>query len=100
MRKFTLYLFLLTISAACKEKYELPYSGPPTGYLVIDGVINSGQGPTTLRLTRTLALVDSVAFRHERDANVRVEGDDNSIHPLNEISDGVYYSPQLTLSDN
>lgn len=100
MRRIAIYLLMLTFSAACKEKYELPYSGPPTGYLVIDGVINSGAGPTTLRLTRTLALVDSVAFRWERGASVRVEGEDASVQFLSEISDGTYQSPQLNLRDN
>jgi hypothetical protein len=99
MRKLIIYiLILVTASTACKEKYVLPGGSPQTGYLVIDGVINSGQGSTTLRLTRTLGLVDSVAFRHESDANVRVEGDDNSTHPLNELQDGVYHHPQLALN--
>ncbi len=99
MRKLIIYiLILVTASTACKEKYVLPGGSPQTGYLVIDGVINSGQGSTTLRLTRTLGLVDSVAFRHESDANVRVEGDDNSTHPLNELQDGIYHHPQLALN--
>ena len=100
MKKIILYAFFLTIAAACKEKYVLPGGSPSTGYLVIDGVINSGQGPTTLRLTRTLGLVDSVAFRFEEGANVRVEGEDNSTHLLMQQSPGVYYNPQLTLNDD
>ena len=100
MKKLTLYLFLLTMISACKERYELPYSGPATGYLVIDGVINSGQGPTTLRLTRTLALVDSVGFRNETGANVRVEGEDNSSQQIIEIGNGVYRANQLTFNPN
>jgi hypothetical protein len=99
MRKIILYLFLLTVIAACKEKYDLPYAGPAAGYLVIDGVINSGSGPTTLRLTRSLALVDSVAFRFVTSAIVRVEGEDNSSQSLTESSGGVYSSPQLTFND-
>jgi hypothetical protein len=86
--------------AACKEKFELPRGAGRANYLVIDGVINSGQGPTTLRLARTLALVDSVGSRQETGATVRVEGDDNSSHPLVELSPGEYHSPQLFLSDN
>jgi hypothetical protein len=100
MRKIIAYLLFVSVLAACKEKYDLPYSGPATGYLVIDGVINSGVGPTALRLTRSLALVDSVAFRFVEGANVRVEGDDNTSQLLNEQPGGVYHSPQLNLSDN
>lgn len=101
MRKVILYVAIaLMLSAACKEKYELPGGSPATGYLVIDGVINSGQGPTTLRITRTLALVDSVAFRNEVGAFVRVEGEDNSSQQLVGNSTGFYNSPQLTLLSN
>jgi hypothetical protein len=100
MRKIIAYLFVLTALAACKEKYDLPYSGPATGYLVIDGVINSGAGPTTLRLTRSLALVDSVAFRFVEGANVRVEGDNNTSQRLDGQPGGVYHSAQLNLIDN
>lgn len=99
MRKITLYFFLLTVIAACKEKYVLPKGGPATGYLVIDGVINSGSGPTTLRLTRSLSLVDSVVFRFVTGADVRVEGEDNSSQALTEASGGTYTSPQLSFSD-
>lgn len=99
MRKITLYVFLLTVITACKEKYDLPYAGPAAGYLVIDGVINSGSGPTTLRLTRSLALVDSVVFRFVTAADVRVEGEDNSAQPLIESTGGTYSSPQLTFND-
>jgi hypothetical protein len=87
----------LTAAAGCKEKYDLPYSGPPTGYLVVDGTINSGQGPTNIRLSRTLALVDSVASRNESNAAVTVEGDNNTQFPLIETQQGLYNSPQLNL---
>ncbi len=100
MKRIILYCFLLTIAAACKEKYVLPGGSPTTGYLVIDGVINSGQGPTTLHLTRTLGLVDSVNFRNETGANVRVEGEDNTSYPLIEFREGRYNSPQLPLNGN
>lgn len=98
MRKTILYIFLLTMGLTCKEKYELPGGSPVTGFLVIDGVINSGNGPTTLRITRTLGLVDSVAFRNVAGANVRVEGDDNSTRLLTQMTEGFYYSPQLNLN--
>lgn len=100
MKKFIPYLFTLSLMTACKERYMLPGAGQETGYLVIDGVVNSGQGSTTLRITRTLKLVDDVGFKNEVGASVRLEGDDNSVHSLSEISDGFYYSPQLTLLDN
>lgn len=100
MRKLVIYILILTVGAGCREKYELPYTGPSAGYLVVDGVINSGQGPTIFRLSRTLGLVDSVNFIYERHAMVRVEGDNNTSFLLPETDLGVYSSPQLTLQDN
>jgi hypothetical protein len=100
MKRLIFYILLLTAAAACKEKYELPYSGPPTGYLVVDGMINSGQGPTNIRLSRTLALVDSVSVRNERNAAVSVEGENGTKFPLTEVSQGLYNSPQLNLQPN
>ena len=99
MRNICLYLFVLTVITACKEKYDLPTGGPSTGYLVVDGVINSGQGPTTLRLTRSLALVDSVTFSFVEGAFVRIEGEDNSTQVLDPQPGGYYYSPQLNFLD-
>lgn len=100
MRRALLYILLLTAFGACKEKYDLPYSGPATGYLVVDGTINSGQGPTNIRITRTLALVDSIAFRNETGAAVVVEGENNTQFPLFESGSGVYSNPQLNLQQD
>lgn len=100
MKKISIYLVILMIGAACKEKYDLPYSGPATGYLVVDGHINSGQGSTTIRLSRTLALVDSIAFRNETGAAVWVEGDNNTQFPLFEGREGLYFANQLNLQAN
>lgn len=100
MRKKLVYIILLIGGLACKEKYELPYAGPSKGYLVVDGVINSGQGPTAIRLSRTLALVDSVGSRNELRATVRVEGEDNSQYPLMESNGGLYTATQLALNNS
>ena len=100
MRKKFVYTVLLIAGLACKEKYDLPYAGPSRGYLVVDGIINSGQGPTTIRLSRTLALVDSVGSRTELRAIVRVEGEDNSKFPLIESTGGIYSAPQLALNNS
>lgn len=99
MRKIFIGIVLWAATAACKEKYDLPYTGPAAGYLVVDGVINSGQGPTSFRITRTVALVDSVNIRNEVLAHVEVEGEDNSHQVLSETSPGLYRADQLTLQD-
>jgi hypothetical protein len=96
--KKILYCYILLLGLGCREKYPLPADMPATGYLVVEGVINSGQGPTSLTLTRTLKLVDSFSISYIRNAVVRVEGKDNSVHVLNETGTGVYSSPQLNLN--
>jgi hypothetical protein len=96
MRKITPYL-LLIVCAACKQKYELPYSGPSAGYLVVDGMINSGQGPTNIRISRTLALVDTIIFRNETEAAVWVQGENNTEFALQNAGEGLYTSAQLNL---
>jgi hypothetical protein len=99
MWKICLYIFVLTVISACKEKYDLPFAGPAAGYLVIDGVINGGEGPTTIRLTRSLGLVDTEPFRYVNGATVRIEGEDNSYQTLLPAPDGIYHSPQLHFTD-
>ena len=41
-------LILLLFFVACKEKYISPVSSPTTGYLVVEGAINSGLGATNI----------------------------------------------------
>lgn len=99
MRKIFIGILLWALAASCKEKYDLPYTGPSAGYLVVDGVINSGQGPTSFRITRTVALIDSVDIRNESSAHVEVEGEDNSHQVLAETQPGLYIADQLSLQD-
>ncbi|HEU5052317.1 MAG TPA: hypothetical protein VFT78_04350, partial [Hanamia sp.] len=52
-------LFLIQLFAiGCKIEYRPPVESPKTGYLVVEGFINSDGGPTTITLSRTLRLYD------------------------------------------
>ncbi len=64
---------------------------------MVEGVLNAGAGPTTLRLTRTYKLGDGAQLTGERNANVVVEGKDNTTRQLAMTSDGTYTSPNLNL---
>jgi hypothetical protein len=99
MRKMMLYISFTIMIAACREKYEMPVSVPPTGYLVVEGTINSGIGATVINMSRTQSLEDS-ALHKERFAHVRVEGEDNTSTILYETSEGAYTSDQLSLNRN
>ena len=44
----------------CKEIYDPHIEAKTTGLLVVEGFINSGTGPTTIHLSRSSSLEDTV----------------------------------------
>jgi len=83
---------------ACKDKYNPNIEYPNTGYLVVEGFINSGQGATSIRLSRTVKVSDGNAIKYEDGALVRVEGEDNSAVVLAALGNGMYTINQLSLN--
>jgi hypothetical protein len=100
MKKLFIYILFLIIAAGCKEKYLPPVQSPNTGYLVVEGFINSGQEPTSITLTRTTKLYDSVNIIYEHNAVVNIEGENQESFPLSETGNGVYLSSSLNLNKN
>ncbi len=92
-----IYSLLLFSLWGCKEKYISPVISPSTGYLVVEGIINSGNGETNITLSRTVAL-SAKAILYETGAKVNVEGDDNSLYALKEITNGHYTTSNLKLN--
>src|SRR6476646_10686167 len=82
---------------SCKDIYDPLIETKTTGLLVVEGFINSGQGPTTIHLSRSSGL-DDVALKPELGAQVDVEGEDGSDFPLVENANGEYNDAQLTLN--
>lgn len=96
MKKYYHYILLLLFAFGCKEKYISPVVSPNTGYLVVEGVINSGSGETNITLSRTTKLTNqSVVF--ESGANVFVESEDKALIALKEINTGHYSVSNLNL---
>ena len=93
------YILLIVLAVACKEKYESPVESPVTGYLVIEGVVNSGPGNTNIRLTRTTKLGNELMVL-EKGAQVRIEGENNSTLALAEKTTGNYSADNLNLPNN
>lgn len=87
---------MVILSAGCKEKYDSPVISPQTGYLVVEGNINSGNGTTLIRLSRTTKL-DNRNLITEPGALLKVEGDDNSSYNLTDNGSGLY-SANLVLN--
>ncbi len=94
---FMLFLLLLCIAFACRDPYKPDIVSSSESYLVVEGVLNAGAGPTDIRLSRTFKLDDAAHFETENNALVMVEGKDNTTRQLTMSADGVYTSPDLGL---
>jgi hypothetical protein len=97
---FKIAIVLLILFFSCREKYVPNVNVPVTGYLVVDGFINSGVGPTTITLARTTKLNSGNTIQYETKAKVYVEGKLNTaVILLPETSKpGIYANPQLNLN--
>jgi Domain of unknown function (DUF4249) len=95
--KNALFVLMVIALAGCKERYESPVKSVTTGYLVMEGVINSGPGNTTIILSRSMPL-DSAGKVYEQGAGVKLQGEDNSSVSLFEQSAGHYSVDNLSLN--
>lgn len=89
----------MILLVTCKEVYEPPVATRNLRLLVVEGTLNSGQGPTTIQLSRTGDLQDE-SMRPELLAQVTVEGDDGRAFHFADSLNGRYSFPQLSLNDN
>jgi hypothetical protein len=94
--KIFICFFLVVVCYACRDKYESPVNSPATGYLVVEGFINTGQGGTTVTLSRVNRLTEPIIAK-VRGASVQIENDNNQVYALAETANGVYTSGQLIL---
>ena len=100
-RTIRLYGFILLISGifSCREVYDPPVVSENHNYLVVEGIISSGQ-PTIIQLSRTRKLNDTVLFIPEANAGVYIQSEHGENHTLQHIGNGKYQSPTLTLNQN
>lgn len=113
-QSFAIFLFTVLLLFACVKPYEPPAIKAKNNYLVIDGVINSTtNGITTIVLSRSKNLVDTVSFIPELNAKVSIESaaglrynliDSNQIGkytsaPLN-LNPADQYKIRITTSNN
>ena len=68
----TYCLMALTLFSACRDKYLPELRKQPNGYLVVQGFINVGTGPTNIQLTHATGL-DSPFILYETGAQVEVQ---------------------------
>lgn len=95
------YIHFMVVSVVavtgCKKNYSPSVAASDISYLVVEGVINSGQDSTIIKLSRTVKISGSVASRPELDAVVTIISDANASYPLQEIGGGKYVVNDLNL---
>lgn len=99
MKKIIVIIAIAVVCATCREAYNPPLSSPDTGYLVVEGFINTTGGASTITLSRTTKLQDSVFVAYEHNAQVQIESDANDIYPLAEGLNGTYTSAPFLAND-
>jgi hypothetical protein len=92
------YVITMTLFTQCKQEYNPHIEAKTTGLLVVEGFINSGQGSTIIRLSRSTDLEDTT-LRSESGAQLNVEGEDGSSFLLFDNGNGEYTVAQLSLYD-
>jgi hypothetical protein len=97
-KKNFIYCLLFIFIFSCRDHYESPVKKPASGYLVVEGSINSGKGGTSIKLSRMNDL-NQRTIVYVKGAVVQVESDNNQVFPLTDNGNGVYSSAQLTLDN-
>src|ERR1700744_550154 len=81
----------------CVKPYNPHLNNPPTGYLVVEGNINTGAGPSTVILSRSVALTDTATEVFEQGATVVLEGSDGTTYTSTPGASGTYVFGALPL---
>ena len=97
MRTIKFYLFFVVLFASCRDKYELPLRDNDVSLLVVEGVLNAGQGPTNITLSRTVKVNDAATIKPVLQAKLTVEGKSGGSYALSETGNGNYRHTQLPL---
>jgi hypothetical protein len=91
---------LMMLFVCCKQEYIPPVNEESENLLVVEGFLNSGQGSTTVRLSRSVKLTDTSQKKVVLGAKVNVEGEDGSSFALAGNTRGEYGIAQLHLLNN
>src|ERR1700750_684993 len=94
---FIIY-FLNVILSGCKQVYNPPSVKHNPFFLVVDGIVISGNDSTRITLSRTKSLTDSAPAVKESGAKVFVSGASGIMYPLTELGNGQYVTSQLNLN--
>src|SRR5580704_2286044 len=96
-----LILLIIANLVCCKQAYLPPVAKSNLGYLVVDGIIISGQDSTVISLSRTQNIADTIyTINPEPGALVSVIGQNGESFPLAEQTSGRYVTDHLDLNNN
>lgn len=99
--KYTHFLYsaAFVFLFSCKKPYEPPAIKAENNFLVVEGVINTSPGSeTTITLSHTRRLIDTVVSSPENSASVSIEDNNSGIYVLTQSSIGIYKSGKLNLN--
>jgi len=94
MIKRCAFCFVLLI-LSCKKPYSPRIISTSQNYLVVEGLINSGNDSTVIKLSRTVSLNSNASSTVENGAIVTVEDDQSNSYPLTQVGAGTYASAPL-----
>ncbi|MBD0298115.1 MAG: DUF4249 domain-containing protein [Flavisolibacter sp.] len=101
IRYFFFCCLWFTSLLSCRRPYEPPEVKADNRFLVVDGVINSTpDAATTITLSRTRRLVDTITSSAELRATLFLESSSGVIYPFIEKGKGVYTLDRLNLNAN
>ncbi|MEO7960648.1 MAG: DUF4249 domain-containing protein, partial [Ginsengibacter sp.] len=92
-------LVVTSLFVQCKREYLPPELSVDYNYLVIEGtIINSMVSPTTILLSRTRKLTDTVLNIPETNASLSIESNNGQVYSMSEIEAGKYFAPPVMLN--
>ena len=96
LRIFLIFLFFTSLTS-CRDEFEMELKSSDKALLVVEGVLNAGSGPTTIKLSQSTSISDPVSFRPISNAVMNVEASDGTLYPLTATGNGNYIHNQLPL---
>ena len=93
MIKLRNLFFLLVLGlVGCKKPYNQPATSTSKRYLIVEGIINTGNDSTVIKLSRTVKLTDRITTNPVLNATVTVEGEQGGTYLLYDIFNNGHYN--------
>lgn len=100
MNKHTTIILLGLLLFGCRDKFDMELRDSDQSFLVVEGTLNAGQGPTNILLTRSVNIKDPAQVKPVLNAVVSVENENGDVFPFSETGPGQYSHNQLPLVVN